>query len=65
MPIRFVKAGESSSWTSPGTGILATAADYDLRVDLKKQLKFPLEITISTLRLDVVLWSFCGTLQWK
>ncbi len=35
---------------------LATAADWDMRADLRKQLKFPGEITTSTLRLDIVLW---------
>lgn len=55
--IRFVRAGESSRATSTGSGILTSATDWDMRVDLRRQLKFPEEITISTLRPDIVLWS--------
>lgn len=33
--IRFVRAGESSSGTSTGAGILTLATDWDMRVDLR------------------------------
>lgn len=55
--IRFVRAGESSRATSTGSGILTSATDWDMRVDLRRQLKFPEKITTSTLRPDIVLWS--------
>lgn len=55
--IRFVRAGESSRATSSGSGILTSATDWDMRVDLRRQLKFPEKITTSTLRPDIVLWS--------
>ena len=31
--------------------------EWDMRVDLKKQLRFPTEITITSLRPDIVVWS--------
>ncbi len=39
------------------TGILATARDWQLLVDLEQQLKFPNRIVTTTLRPDVVLLS--------
>jgi hypothetical protein len=56
--IKFVKEGGSANTTSHRTtGILATAKDWDLRVDLKRQLRFPPEVAITRLRPDVVLMS--------
>lgn len=40
-----------------GAGILGTAKDWEMRVDLGRQLKFPEEIAVISLRLDIVLWS--------
>ncbi|XP_078608663.1 uncharacterized protein LOC144880403 [Branchiostoma floridae x Branchiostoma japonicum] len=40
-----------------GLGILATAGDWDLRVDLDRKLTFPEEITTTNLRPDIVIWS--------
>lgn len=37
--------------------IMTFAAKWDMRVDLRKQFKFPEEITTSTLRPDIVLRS--------
>ncbi|KAI8506911.1 hypothetical protein Bbelb_153500 [Branchiostoma belcheri] len=56
--ITFVRAGESAKRkpTSAG-GLLATARDWQLKVDLDKQLKFPDHIVATSLRPDVVLWS--------
>ena len=48
--IRFVKPGGSSSRSSTSTGVLVTAANWEMNVDLKKQLNFPEETTSSTLR---------------
>ena len=57
--IRFIKAGAKApkqQTNSPG-GLLATARDWDLQVDLGKQLKFPERIYATTLRPDMVLTS--------
>ena len=53
--INFVKAGQSKGRKQ--TGILAGTTDWELLVDLKKQLKFPVEITDTRLRPDIVIWS--------
>ncbi|XP_061778568.1 uncharacterized protein LOC133569990 [Nerophis ophidion] len=55
--IHFIRAGESAAAGGRNKGILATASDWEMRVDLKKQLKFPEEIAHTTLRPDIVLWS--------
>ena len=56
--INFVKAGEKAK---PGSreaaGILAMAKDWDLQVDLGKQLRFPERICTTSLRPDMVLTS--------
>ncbi|XP_063054019.1 uncharacterized protein LOC134448252 [Engraulis encrasicolus] len=56
--IAFVKAGEpvAPSGRAPA-GILTSARDWQLLVDLEKQLKFPSHIAATTLRPDVVLVS--------
>ncbi|XP_073696141.1 uncharacterized protein [Garra rufa] len=55
----FVRAGEKSTPAARGTssGLLATARDWELSVDLGKQLKFPETVAITTLRPDIVLTS--------
>ena len=56
--INFVKAGEK---VKPGSrkagGILAMASDWDMRVDLGRQLRFPERIVTTSLRPDMVLTS--------
>ena len=36
---------------------MATASDWEMWADLRKQLKFPEEITQSSIRPNIVLWS--------
>lgn len=56
--IAFVRAGEKSQHrTSPAGELLATARDWQLKVDLGRQLKFPDTIAVTTLRPDMVLVS--------
>ena len=55
--INFVKSGEVTRSSKPPGGLLATASDWEMIVDLKKQLKFPEEILTTRLRPDIVLWS--------
>ena len=56
--IAFVRAGEQPRRTSKtSAGILTTAKDWRLLVDLEKQLKFPNDIAATTLRPDIVLVS--------
>ncbi len=56
--IAFVRAGEQSqSLPKPAAGLLTSAVDWDLRVDLGKQLKFPDHVTTTSLRPDIVLSS--------
>ena len=52
--------GLGRSHGSPGVkqgGLLATARDWQLKVDLGRQLKFPENIAVTTLRPDMVLVS--------
>lgn len=56
--IHFVRAGQSAAAAEVRSkGVLATASDWEMRADLKKQLKFPEEIAHTSLRPDIVLWS--------
>lgn len=58
--IPFVKAGEqprAGHKRAAAAGILATARDWQLSVDLEKQLKFPQHIVSTTLRPDILLVS--------
>uniref|UniRef100_A0A3B1JAJ2 Reverse transcriptase domain-containing protein n=1 Tax=Astyanax mexicanus TaxID=7994 RepID=A0A3B1JAJ2_ASTMX len=58
--IAFVKAGERLGKTTGArnpAGLLATAKDWQLSVDLEKQLKFPQHIVATTLRPDILLVS--------
>ena len=56
--INFIRAGEkprSTPRTSPG--LLSTAQDWQLSVDLGSQLKFPQHVAKTTLRPDIILVS--------
>jgi hypothetical protein len=55
--IPFVKEDQTGRAGNPRKGILSTAKDWQMEVDLKKKLKFPEEITVTKLRPDIVLWS--------
>ena len=56
--INFVKAGEKRTPQSrTTTGLLASAADWQLKVDLGKQLRFPEHIASTRLRPDMVIFS--------
>ncbi|KAJ8333464.1 hypothetical protein SKAU_G00414720 [Synaphobranchus kaupii] len=56
--IAFVRAGEQPQAQSrSAAGMLTSALDWELRVDLGKQLKFPDHIIITLLRPDLVLSS--------
>lgn len=56
--ILFVKAGEKlSSRPKLRSGLLGTANDWQLSVDLGKQLRFPRDIAETNLRPDIVLSS--------
>ena len=56
--ISFVKAGEQPPPRPKAqAGLLGTAKDWQLRVDLGKQLKFPENIVETRLRPDIVLFS--------
>lgn len=54
--ISFLRAGEKPS-QHPRPGLLATASDWQLRVDLGKQLKSPDHINPTTIRPDMVIYS--------
>ena len=56
--IAFVKAGEQATPARrTSAGILTTARDWQLLVDLERQLKFPSHIAVTTLRPDIVIVS--------
>lgn len=56
--ITFVRAGEKTQHQpSSSRGLLATARDWQFHVDLGKQLKFPEDISATSLRPDTVLTS--------
>ncbi|XP_030004234.1 uncharacterized protein LOC115429122 [Sphaeramia orbicularis] len=56
--ITFVRAGEQAiPARRPPAGILTTARDWQLLVDLERQLKFPRHIAATTLRPDIVILS--------
>ena len=61
--IRFIKEGQKPNKSvKDQTGVLATANDWQIQVDLKKRLIFPQEIYATSLRPDIVIWS-CETKQ--
>ena len=57
--IAFIRAGEKPSAAARATslGLLATAQDWELKVDLGKQLKFPETVATTTLWPDMQLIS--------
>lgn len=56
--IAFVRAGEKpQQHRGQAGGLLATSRDWQLKVDLGRQLKFPENIAVTTLRPDMVLVS--------
>ncbi|XP_061093280.1 uncharacterized protein LOC133125737 [Conger conger] len=56
--IAFVRAGEQATTARrTSAGILTSARDWQLLVDLERQLKFPSHIAATTLRPDIVLVS--------
>ncbi|TWW64138.1 hypothetical protein D4764_03G0011460 [Takifugu flavidus] len=55
--ITFVRAGEKAQQPSSFGGLLTTAQDWKLQVDLGRQLKFPEHISTTSLRPDMVLTS--------
>ncbi|XP_078312867.1 uncharacterized protein LOC144619291 [Crassostrea virginica] len=57
--VNFVKEGETGPRAGvEGNGLLGTATDWKMRVDLKQrmELKFPSEIAVTNKRLDIVIW---------
>ena len=56
--ITFVRAGQKANHQPHSSGgLLATARDWQLQVDLGRQLKFPANIATTSLRPDMVLTS--------
>ncbi|XP_035990671.1 uncharacterized protein LOC118562404 [Fundulus heteroclitus] len=56
--ISFVRAGEKPRANQRATiGLLYTASDWQLQVDLGKQLRFPQHIATTTLRPDMIMTS--------
>lgn len=55
--ISFLRPGEKAGRQDKGAGILSTANDWEMRVDLGRRVKFPEEFAITSLRPDIVLWS--------
>jgi hypothetical protein len=55
--IDFHKTGEKARTSSQQQGILATSNDWQMEVDLHRQLKFPPVIAVTNSRPDMVLWS--------
>ena len=57
--IAFVKPGGAAQKTEVGRSarLLTPGKSWDMRVDLDKQLVFPTEITQTSLRPDIVMWS--------
>ncbi len=59
--IAFVRAGEKQHVARKvSTGLLALAHDWQLKLDLQKQLKFQEHIARTSLRQDLVLTSECS-----
>ena len=47
--ICFLRPGEKADKEDRCSGILSTAQDWEMRVDLRRQLKFPEEIAVTNL----------------
>lgn len=55
--IAFLRRAEKAGKEDRCKGNLGTAKDWDVRVDIRRELKFPEEVAITSLRADIVLWS--------
>ena len=56
--IQFVRpAGEATKAERQEHGLLTSAGDWEMLVDLERQLRFPQEIRSTALRPDIVIWS--------
>ncbi|XP_069128682.1 uncharacterized protein [Argopecten irradians] len=55
--INFGKAEVKGKSSVEGDGILATAADWEMRADIHQRMGFPEEVVSTPLRPDIVLWS--------
>ena len=56
--VSFIKAGEKHrACPQTTTGLLHTASDWQLHVDLGKQLRFPQHIAVTSLRPDMIITS--------
>ncbi|CAC5362581.1 unnamed protein product [Mytilus coruscus] len=52
------KEGEKGQKKSvEGSGLLGTATDWQMLVDLKQKLQFPPQIAVTNQRPDIVIWS--------
>ena len=58
-PIPFIKEGAkpSQSKPKPPRGILASANDWEMRLDLNTRLYFPPDIIVTDMRPDLIIWS--------
>ena len=58
-PIPFIKEGAKprQSKPPPPRGILASANDWEIRLDLNSRLYFPPDIIITDMRPDLIIWS--------
>lgn len=55
--VAFIQSGEAGHRTVAGRSALFPGKCWEMRVDLDKQLVFPTEITETSQRPDVVMWS--------
>eukprot|EP00064_Thunnus_orientalis_P005499 superscaffoldBa00000541_g5513 len=56
--IQFVRQGaDTQSSSMREWSLLSTRGEWNMRADLNHQLKFPQEITTTSLRPDIMLWS--------
>ena len=55
--LNFVKAGQQGPRAEEAGGILETASDWQMRVDLRTRTTFPTEIVVTNQRPDIVIWS--------
>ena len=55
----FVREGDGQRHTRPRetSRPFSPGQEWDMRADLNKQLRFPTEITTTSLRPDIVVWS--------
>ncbi|VDI16481.1 Hypothetical predicted protein [Mytilus galloprovincialis] len=55
---QFVNEGEKGQKkTVEGNGLLVTATDWQMLMDLKQKLQFPPQIAVTNQRPDIVIWS--------